>query len=105
MFEQGIRRLSQLIAPSEPVDVRVQGILQRLEEAIHERVALAAFLKLLDSSQPRLFHALAEQIAPVVAAKSLTLKILNLCLAKYHFLARSTTVLARPFGLNIDPSD
>ena len=40
-----------------------------------------------------------------IAAKALTLKILILCLAKYHFLARSTHLLSRPPGLVTDPSN
>jgi MoaA/NifB/PqqE/SkfB family radical SAM enzyme len=39
------------------------------------------------------------------AAEALTLKILNLLLARYHFEARSVQVLSRPFGLVIDPSN
>jgi len=35
----------------------------------------------------------------------LTLKILNLVLARYHFQARSASVLSRPYGLVIDPSN
>lgn len=42
---------------------------------------------------------------PVPAAQALVLKILNILLAKYHFHARSTSVLSRPFGLVIDPSN
>ena len=42
--------------------------------------------------------------SPVVA-KALTLKAINICLAKQHFRARSTAVLSRPFGLIIDPSN
>jgi MoaA/NifB/PqqE/SkfB family radical SAM enzyme len=38
-------------------------------------------------------------------AQALALKILNLCLAQYHFRARSTALLSRPFGLIVDPSD
>ena len=38
-------------------------------------------------------------------AQALTLKILNICLAKYHLHARSTAVLSRPYGLVVDPSD
>jgi MoaA/NifB/PqqE/SkfB family radical SAM enzyme len=40
-----------------------------------------------------------------VAAKALTLKLLNLLLAKYHFLSRSAALIFRPFGLLVDPSN
>ncbi len=42
---------------------------------------------------------------PSTVAKALTLKTLNICLAKYHFHARSTIVQSRPFGLLADPSN
>jgi len=35
---------------------------------------------------------------------ALTVKVLNLLLAKYHFVARSTFLVSRPFGLIVDPS-
>jgi MoaA/NifB/PqqE/SkfB family radical SAM enzyme len=38
-------------------------------------------------------------------AAALTLKLLNLLLAKHHYLARSTTLFSRPFGLLVDPSN
>src|SRR6185437_16105262 len=40
-----------------------------------------------------------------LAARALTLKILNLHLAKYHFQSRDSVLLSRPFGLVIDPSN
>lgn len=38
-------------------------------------------------------------------AEALALKILNICLARYHLHARSTSVRSRPFGLVVDPSN
>jgi MoaA/NifB/PqqE/SkfB family radical SAM enzyme len=39
------------------------------------------------------------------AAEALALKLLNICLARYHLDARSTSVASRPFGLVVDPSN
>jgi MoaA/NifB/PqqE/SkfB family radical SAM enzyme len=39
------------------------------------------------------------------APEALTLKILNICLARYHFKARSASLLSRPIGIVIDPSN
>lgn len=39
------------------------------------------------------------------AAQALTLKVLNTCLARYEFEARSTALNARPVGLVVDPSN
>ena len=38
-------------------------------------------------------------------AEGLTLKILNLFLARYEFQARCASLLSRPFGLVVDPSN
>ena len=61
------------------------------------------FWKLLDRQKPALFRCLERAVGSPIAAKALTLKVLNLCLARYHFLARSTTLLSRPYGLEVDP--
>ena len=42
---------------------------------------------------------------PSPVAQALTLKTLNLCLARHHFQARSALVRSRPFGLVVDPSN
>lgn len=54
--------------------------------------------------KPDLYNRLRARFASP-AAQALTLKILNLCLARYHFRARGAAVLSRPFGLVIDPSN
>ena len=59
---------------------------------------------ILDRSKLDLCTRLREHFASPVA-EALTLKILNLLLARYHFEARSTFVLSHPFGLVIDPSN
>jgi MoaA/NifB/PqqE/SkfB family radical SAM enzyme len=67
----------------------------------HSAVAAAAVLERL---KPDLYTRLRARFAPPLA-QALALKILNICLAKHHFHARSTAVLSRPFGLVVDPSD
>jgi len=44
-----------------------------------------------------------EGLGSDAAAKAVALKVLNLCLAKFHFCARSVAVLSRPLGLVVDP--
>ncbi len=58
----------------------------------------------LDSCKSDLHDLLLHRFPPP-AAQALTLKILNLCLGKYHFRARDTVLLSRPFGLVVDPSN
>jgi MoaA/NifB/PqqE/SkfB family radical SAM enzyme len=62
-------------------------------------------LETLDTAKPVLFERLRKHFEFPIEAKALTQKLLNLCLAKYHFLSRSTVVLSRPFGLVMDPSN
>ncbi len=105
--EAAFRRLTRSFIPGqlESPDLRIAESLRGIEEAIRTGAGLKAVVKLLDRARPAIFECLAAHFASPVTAKALTLKVLNLCLAKYHLLARSTTVLSRPFGLNIDPSD
>jgi MoaA/NifB/PqqE/SkfB family radical SAM enzyme len=67
--------------------------------------SVAAAARLLQRSKAELYAGLyAARFSPF-AAQALTVKILNLFLARYHLRARSSTVLSRPFGLVIDPSN
>ncbi len=63
-----------------------------------------AAVQVLEKAKPGLYARLhARWSAPV--AQALTLKILNIFLARYHLLARSAAVLSRPIGLVVDPSN
>jgi pyruvate-formate lyase-activating enzyme len=84
--------------------IRVHRILQRISEPIQARAPVAAVLESLEAAKPELYSCLHDVFEHTVA-QALTLKILNLCLAKYHLQARSSTVLSKPYSLNIDPSD
>ncbi len=81
------------------------SILSKVQDKAQGRVSLMEMLETLDRAKPALFESLRKHFAFPIEAKALTQKILNLCLAKYHFLSRSTVVLSRPFGLVIDPSN
>ena len=61
-------------------------------------------VSILDKSKPELFSRLRARFDSPVA-QALTLKILNLFLARHHFQTRSASVLSRPYGLVIDPSN
>ena len=82
----------------------------RHSSLIHDSVLSAGecadrVLETLDDAKPALFRALHREFGNETVAKALTLKIQNLCLAKYHFLSRSTQLASRPFGLSVDPSN
>jgi MoaA/NifB/PqqE/SkfB family radical SAM enzyme len=70
---------------------------------IHAETSLPALLALLDRSRDPIAGYFQDHLHSQVAARALTVKVLNLCLARYHFRARTTAVLSRPFGLVVDP--
>jgi MoaA/NifB/PqqE/SkfB family radical SAM enzyme len=59
---------------------------------------------ILERSKADLYARLRERFTPPVA-QALTVKILNLFLARHHLHTRSVSVLSRPIGLVIDPSN
>jgi organic radical activating enzyme len=73
-------------------EVKIRGNLKRVLEA-------------LDETKRDLFLHFRQHLDSDAAAQTVTLKIQNLCLAKYHYQAQSATVLSRPFGLVVDPSN
>src|ERR1700685_3364108 len=70
---------------------------------IHAETSLRLLLQLLDRSRDPIAGYFQDHLHSLVAARALTVKVLNLCLARYHFLARTTAVLSRPYGLVVDP--
>jgi MoaA/NifB/PqqE/SkfB family radical SAM enzyme len=78
--------------------------LARIDREIRACDGAAAAVAVLDRNRPLLYDCL-RRAFPDVAAQALSLKILNLFLARHHIQARSTRVLSRPFGLVVDPSN
>jgi MoaA/NifB/PqqE/SkfB family radical SAM enzyme len=59
---------------------------------------------ILEKSRADLYRGLSERFEPLVA-QAFTVKILNLFLARHCLRTRASSVLSRPFGLVIDPSN
>jgi MoaA/NifB/PqqE/SkfB family radical SAM enzyme len=78
--------------------------LTHIDRELRECQRAESALGILERGKPELYTLLRARFAPPVA-QALTLKILNLFLARYHFQARSASVLSRPYGLVIDPSN
>ena len=89
------------LAPGRAID----EILAAIDSEIVRHRNLRKVLEVLDSSREDLLVHFVDLLGSEIAGKALTLKILNLCLAKYHYRAQSTSTLARPFGLILDPSN
>ena len=83
----------------------MHGILSSIEDEFARADRIESVVEALEKSKPALFAHLRKQFGSAVIAKAVALKVLNLCLAKYHFRARSASLLSRPFGLIIDPSN
>jgi MoaA/NifB/PqqE/SkfB family radical SAM enzyme len=82
---------------------RIRKILSAIEERSLRERNLGAVLQTLDSAKCGFYDCFREYFDSTIVAKVLTLKVLNLCLAKHQFLARHTVSIARPFGILIDP--
>ncbi len=75
----------------------------QIQETIRSRGSIRPLLEQLDRSKAPIHAFFLDRLNSPVAAKALTVKVLNLCLARYHFEARTTAVLSRPYGLVADP--
>jgi MoaA/NifB/PqqE/SkfB family radical SAM enzyme len=98
-------RIRSVFPRSPPAEDHVQTILSDIDQAIGQRVPLHPFLALLDQSKPALSGRLHAHFDSPTVSKAVTLKLLNLCLAKYHFRMRHTRLRSSPFGLLVDPSN
>lgn len=95
------QRLSALFTPRLPEVLA--SIDARIEEVVHTRGSIRPLLEQLDSSKTAVHDFFYGHLDSPVAARALTVKVLNLCLARYHFRARTNVVLSRPYGLVVDP--
>ena len=85
------------------VAATADNILSEIDREMAGRRGIAPVLELLDRRRAELQRYFLERLGSPAAAKALTLKVMNLCVARFHFLARSTTLLSRPYGLEVDP--
>ena len=83
----------------------IAGRVSALDQKIRGSGSLQEVVAALDAARQPLFDFLRRRPGSALAAKALTLKVLNLLLAKQHLLSRSTLVLSRPYGLLVDPSN
>ena len=85
-----------------PIDVRLHKTLEAIDAAIRPERCVKDIVVALDRWKGRLYGSLANTMV-ALPAKSLTIKILNLFLSKYHFLTRSTILFSSPYGILVDP--
>src|SRR6266478_7865017 len=88
-----------------PNSARIDEILSAVDQEILIPGNVKAVVQALDASRNALFRCFRSHFGSAVIAKLLTLKVLNLCMTKHHFLSRSTSLISRPFGLVVDPAN
>ncbi len=87
-------------SPFSPLERWLRGIAEELAGARRVRDLAAV----INRSKPNLARALESRFAPL-EAKALTVKILNILLARRHFDNRDSRLLSQPIGLIVDPSN
>ncbi len=83
----------------------IHELISAIDHKIRRQEPIEQVLQMLDTARQPLWGYLRRGAGSPLAAKALTLKVLNLMLAKRELLARSTALLSRPYGLMVDPSN
>jgi MoaA/NifB/PqqE/SkfB family radical SAM enzyme len=83
-------------------DSSLHAILTTLETGFQQDGAAACHM---DEAQAAIFEVFRGRFASPVVAKVMTLKVLNLWLAKHHLQARSAHLGSRPIAHYVDPSN
>src|SRR5207244_1028285 len=69
-------------------DDRLHAILTAIDDALQSGGSIDTMLGILEDSKRTLFEFLRAHFDSPVVAKALTLKVINICLAKQHFRTR-----------------
>jgi MoaA/NifB/PqqE/SkfB family radical SAM enzyme len=80
-------------------------LISTIDQKVRGQETIEELVWCLDAARDPLWGYLRRGAGSPLAAKALTLKVLNLMLAKRELLARNTTPLSRPYGLMVDPSN
>ncbi len=99
-----LTELLQRFAPAFAAGPTAWPLVSEIDHALSTCATAQNAVETLRSLQPRQYEKLRRVYSPAVAM-ALTLKILNIFLARYHQRARATQVISRPAGLVIDPSN
>ncbi len=83
----------------------IYDLISAIDQRVRGQASTEQVVACLDAARGPLWAYFRRRPGSTLAAKALTLKVLNLLLAKHHLLARSTLLLSRPYGLSVDPSN
>ena len=84
-------------------DTHLSDILSEIDLDVQRQECLDRVLCRLDACKGQLRRYFCDHLGSEIAATAVTVKVLNLCLAKYHFYARDSILLSKPYGLIVDP--
>ena len=96
--------VDQLVPTSLLGGTTVFAALSQIDHDLTQCRSSSAAASVLNAGRDNLYGVLQCRFA-LPEAQALTVKLLNICAGKYHFQARDTTLLSRPFGLVVDPSN
>jgi hypothetical protein len=88
-----------------PPPSQVADLVCQLDRKLQGNLPILDVLLAVDGARGPLVSYFSNHLKSRVEAMALTLKVLNLLVAKYHFHARSEAVFSRPFGLIVDPAN
>lgn len=79
-------------------------VLAKINAAVQQCQCADSAVEILERSKPDLYELFRARF-DATAARALSLKLLNLFLARHHLRTRSSAVRSHPFGLVVDPSN
>ncbi len=100
-----LRSLLQDIIATAPYSGRSGfPLLSRISRDVTAVDELEDVIEILDRAKPELFTLLRKGF-PTPAAQALTVRVLNVFLSRFHLRSRRASVVSRPIGLVVDPSN
>jgi MoaA/NifB/PqqE/SkfB family radical SAM enzyme len=105
-FISNVGMLASQLAPTSAFHANRTAVRQltKIDEKLRQCRSAVEAATVLDRSKAELCDWLRIRFS-LVEARALTLKILNIWLARHHFRARDTELLSHPYGMVVDPSN
>lgn len=96
--------VAQAAMPRAP-SAKGAGLFDEIEQWSRQRISKRELLAEADSLQGKVFACLYDAYRDDFYAKLTSLKLMNLAIARYHYLNRHSRLVSRPVCLTVDPSN